>query len=222
MERRTALEVLGLDDGTDAVLLRRRFRTLARDLHPDRGGDPAAFLRLTAAYELLLDELASGSAPARPARPTVARGRPSRGEDAAAATLRLDDVLLDAHGSLLARRIASEGACRYVSRAPGSALNRIAGSLALGTTSSLSVTLRPTAPPVAHLRLTARGRAARRALSRLDLSEAVGAQWSRRRGDAVTLLEAEMRSPGAHRAAAAIAELLGALRWPLSQWSPER
>jgi hypothetical protein len=229
MDRRTALETLGLDGETDAARLKQRFRVLARDLHPDRGGDPAAFRALTSAYELLRTELDGTSALTRP---LVARGRPSRSDDATMALLQLDELALDVHGKRLAQHIGSAGSCRYVSRAPGSVLNRLARSLALGTPSSLTVTLRadlgtgtgtvPVAAAVAHVRLSGQARAARRALARLDLTTVGGPPWSRHRGDAITSLEAELRPPDAHRVAAAVTLLLTALRWPMSEWSPDR
>ena len=41
-----ALRTLGLDHGADASVARRRFRTLLKGAHPDRGGDPAAVRQL--------------------------------------------------------------------------------------------------------------------------------------------------------------------------------
>lgn len=45
--------VLGLGPDADEAAVRRAFRTRARDTHPDRGGDAAAFLRVNQAYEAL-------------------------------------------------------------------------------------------------------------------------------------------------------------------------
>lgn len=223
MERRTALAVLGLTGEVDLALLKRRFRTLARDHHPDLGGDPATFQDLHTAYEVLRAALAE--APGR-AVPDVARGRPSRADDAHDAARRLDAVTLDAATAMLAQRLTTRGECCYLSRAPGARTNRLAGSLAIGTTSRLAVTLRPsagaTAPAVTHIELSGRGRGARRALTTLDVGRIDGAAWSRRRGDALTVIEARVSGADvaavAHRAAAATARLLDALDWPLCQW----
>ena len=40
-------EVLGVPKGATADDIRRAFRRLARETHPDQGGDPAAFIRAT-------------------------------------------------------------------------------------------------------------------------------------------------------------------------------
>ena len=223
MERRTALVVLGLSGEVDLALLKQRFRTLARDHHPDHGGDPATFQDLHTAYEVL--RVALADAPERSA-PDVARGRPSRTDDAQDTARRLDAAALDAATATLADRIATLGRCRYLSRAPGARTNRLAASLAIGTTSVLTVMLReggtPTGPRTAHVELSGRGRAARRALSGLDVGQVDGASWARRRGDALTIIDADVTGDGvdgaAHRAAAATARLLDALTWPLTQW----
>lgn len=223
MDRRAALDALGLEDGADLADVKQRFRMLARDRHPDVGGDPAAFQDLHTAYKLLRSELAD--APDAPA-PRVARGRPSREDDAATAARTLDTETLDVDAEALATRLGTTGRLRALSRAPGARLNRLAGSLAVGTTSVLTVAV---APPrvlggvhTARIELTGRGRAARRALSAVDPIAVGGAAWARRRGDAVTVLEAEVVAPDrgtvARRAAAATARLLATLSWPLAEW----
>ena len=223
MEHRTALAVLGLTGEVDLALVKQRFRALARDHHPDRGGDPTTFQDLHTAYEVL--RLALADAPER-SSPDVARGRPSRTDDAQDTARRLDATALDAAQSTLAERIIALGSCRYLSRAPGARTNRLAGSLAIGTTSLLSLTLRergaPAGPRTALIELSGRGRAARRALSGLDVGRVEGAAWSRRRGDALIILAADVTGDDieavAHRAAVATARLLDALHWPLNEW----
>lgn len=37
----------------DAAEIRRAYRERVKDVHPDNGGDRAAFMRVTAAYERL-------------------------------------------------------------------------------------------------------------------------------------------------------------------------
>ena len=223
MEHRTALAVLGLSGDVDLALVKQRFRALARDHHPDHGGDPARFQDLHTAYEVL--RIALSEAPER-AGPDIARGRPSRTDDAQDTARRLDAAELDAAAATLAERIVVRGGCRYLSRAPGARTNRLAASLAIGTTSVLTVTLRESGTATdlrtAHVELSGRGRAARRALSGLDVGRVDGAPWARRRGDALTVIEAAVTGHGAdgaaHRAAAATARLLDALGWPLTQW----
>ena len=49
--------VLSLPYEADAGAVRRAFRRLARETHPDRGGSTAAFHRVRAAYAALTDDL---------------------------------------------------------------------------------------------------------------------------------------------------------------------
>ena len=54
MSTQQALRCLGLDETADYSTVRRRFRTLAKQLHPDRNrGATAQFIQLHHAYELL-------------------------------------------------------------------------------------------------------------------------------------------------------------------------
>ena len=50
-----ARALLGSDNEDSQYTLRRRWRDLAKLHHPDRGGDPAMFLKITEAYQLLSD-----------------------------------------------------------------------------------------------------------------------------------------------------------------------
>ena len=229
MDRRDACRLLGVADDVDLPALKRRFRELARDHHPDRGGDPVLFRDLRYAFALLSDDLTAETA--RPRRPLVSRGRPSRVVDGGSATRGLGVDALDAHGQALADRLTTEGTCRYASRAPGAWSNRFAASLSVASASSLHVDLAsgpaPDSAVTAQAELTARTRAARRAVTTLDVTWLTGAAWVRHRGDAVTALRTTLRArsedhtPIGHRTAAAVAELLDALAWPLSEWSVE-
>ncbi len=58
--------MLGLADGADADQARRAFRALAKDAHPDVGGDPAAFHRLRTALDVLVGTGAGGPTVDRP------------------------------------------------------------------------------------------------------------------------------------------------------------
>lgn len=51
----SALGVLGLDRQAGADEIQKRYRTLAMELHPDRGGDGERILELNAAMEVLQD-----------------------------------------------------------------------------------------------------------------------------------------------------------------------
>ena len=52
--RREALRLLGLEAGASRDMIKRTYRRLAKNHHPDLGGDAEAFLRLDAAYRLLM------------------------------------------------------------------------------------------------------------------------------------------------------------------------
>lgn len=52
--RQQALAVLGLSPGASKEQIKRRYRTLAKQYHPDRGGDQQKMQQLVAAYELLM------------------------------------------------------------------------------------------------------------------------------------------------------------------------
>ena len=54
LERKQALDVLGLPPHATPAQIKQRYRKLAKRYHPDLGGDPHQMQRLTAAYELLM------------------------------------------------------------------------------------------------------------------------------------------------------------------------
>lgn len=58
-----AARLLGVDlaERFDADYVRGRYRRLAKDSHPDAGGDPETFRRLTAARDLLLSSIGSAA-----------------------------------------------------------------------------------------------------------------------------------------------------------------
>ena len=53
IERQQALRVLGLPPDATPQQIKRRYRTLAKRHHPDRGGDQREMRRIIAAYECL-------------------------------------------------------------------------------------------------------------------------------------------------------------------------
>jgi hypothetical protein len=240
VERNAALEMLGLPPGADLDAVKHRFRTLAHDLHPDRGGDPRTFHDVQVAYRLLCREMDGTGGPSRP---RVARGRPSRQrpepggppapdvppqplEALSAADLRelIADRRRTLDGDLLTRLLLSGPSAahvhRLVSRAPGTRTNRLSGLLDTGLTSSLVLAV---AAASVTIELTARGRGARRAVAGIDPSSLSRAAWTRRRGDAVTIAAAdiapvERSETGARLVTAAVIELLDALSWPLMTW----
>jgi hypothetical protein len=56
LQRQQALAVLGLPPNATPQQIKRRYRTLAKQHHPDRGGDPRQMQKIIAAYEFLMKE----------------------------------------------------------------------------------------------------------------------------------------------------------------------
>jgi preprotein translocase subunit Sec63 len=56
LERQQALAVLGLPPNATRQQIKRRYRTLAKRYHPDRGGDQRQMQRIIAAYEFLMKD----------------------------------------------------------------------------------------------------------------------------------------------------------------------
>jgi hypothetical protein len=224
MPREQAARLLGLRGRPDPQAVKRAYRRLARENHPDAGGDAEVFVALRAAYERLLDE---------PPPPAVSRGRPSRVSDASTkpkpAGARVDFSAGEpAPGDPLDRdRLVVRLARRpddplvATSRAPGSPLNRVAVHLA----GDLSARMRigpgtdDRGAPVIGVEVRAGIRRARRALDRAPL-EGV---WVRRRNPSTTVLATTVvpsteSATGAERVADRLADLLDSIGWPLSTW----
>lgn len=229
--REEAARRLGLSAAAGPHELKRTYRRLAREHHPDLGGDPDLFHDLQRAYERLVED----SDPP----PRVSRGRPSRPsvpfvDDTEIADLQrvdwsapLPDGDLRLDPDRLARWLADEvdRAVRPIeaaSRAPGSRLNGIAQHLAAGLTSTLRVAeveddRRRSVVAVDVIGATRR---ARRALDAVTL----GGGWVRTRHATSTRLRATLtpsrdRRATALRATDQLTALLDALRWPLRSWT---
>jgi len=56
LQRQQALAVLGLPSNATMSQIKKRYRKLAKQYHPDLGGDPRQMQRLVAAYEFLLKD----------------------------------------------------------------------------------------------------------------------------------------------------------------------
>ncbi len=56
LQRQQALAVLGLPPNATIPQIKKRYRKLAKQHHPDLGGDPRQMQRLVAAYELLMKD----------------------------------------------------------------------------------------------------------------------------------------------------------------------
>lgn len=56
LERQQALKVLGLPSNATPQQIKRRYRTLAKRYHPDKGGDQRQMQRIIAAYQVLMKD----------------------------------------------------------------------------------------------------------------------------------------------------------------------
>jgi hypothetical protein len=235
-DRTEALRVLQLPPSADTDEVKRAYRRLARDHHPDHGGDVDGFHELQRAYEVLL----RAEAPARPGPP---RGRPSRRRvswaeaqegsgpavdveavrwhlPVAAGEVRLDRDRLAV--TLAAEHPDPVHPVRATSRAPGSRMNRAAAKLSPDLTSSLAIAAArdDRGRPVVTAVVTSGNRRARRALDAVGLEGG----WVRTRGSATTAVRAAV-SPGpdrrttAVRVVDAVEALLARLDWPLQAWT---
>lgn len=60
VQRQQALAILGLPLTATPQQIKRRYRTLAKRYHPDRGGDLQQMQRIVAAYEFLMKDQKNG------------------------------------------------------------------------------------------------------------------------------------------------------------------
>lgn len=230
--RQEALRLLGVAEPADPAAVKQAYRQLAREHHPDRGGDPSTFHRLQGAYERLTTD-------SQPPPPTMSRGRPSRRaaphtsehERADVGSIAWDTPLpagetrldRDRLAVLLARGTPDHvAAVTATSRAPGSRLNAVAAKLSPAFTAKLAIRehVDDRGQAVIAVELTAAGRRARRAVDRLPLDDA----WTRLRRTSSTTLRSTLTARGNQRAtavlaAARVAGLLDRLDWPLDDWT---
>ena len=235
MDAREALGVLGLRGPVDAEEVKRAYRRLARDLHPDAGGDVERFRVVQAAYDALRDgtDVVAGG-PAPQARSASVDQRwwdgPSAWHDDAVdrGGIDLDTPVPDGRvvaGSieLLARLVVSDDApARLVSRAPGSRLHRFVAMLDPELLSTLEVVLASDGRRPGHavvVRLRAPGGRGRRRLADTPLPPG----WVRSRGSDAVTAERRLRpsrdpADTAVRVARAVSAVCDALDWPLGEW----
>lgn len=219
-----ARQILELTDRAGPAELRRRYRALARERHPDAGGDQTDFQRLQHAYETLRRHLEGGVGP----REQVRRGaagytRPDsrRPVDVSA----VDWSAGTGTGARISRDRLAVGAAREHpvarvtarSRGPHSLLNWLVPVLSTDFSSSLTIHPGPPGEVALELRVT-QGRMRGRLLD-----AAVPDGWTRTRENRVVTarrtlpVEAETRV-NALRAADTAVELLEVLDWPLRAW----
>jgi hypothetical protein len=233
LRREQALRVLALASTADAAEVKRAYRRLAREHHPDHGGDPEHFHELQQAFECLLDT------DAEPRPPSVARGRPSRPRAPAPdAADTADQSSIDwtvpapATGTRLSRDLlasallAPEGTAvnevTATSHSPGSRLNAVAPHLAGNMTCTLHLfpDRDDRGRPVLTIELRGWNRRSRRALQQAALL----GHWTRIRGSSSILLRSSL-TPGADPRSTIVRSvdrtdaLLDGLDWPLPAWT---
>ena len=235
--REEAARALGVAVTADPAACKRAYRRLAREHHPDVGGDPDRFHLLQRAYERLVDDHDG------PPQPVVARGTPSRPpvsfvdetEVADLSRVAWETVVPEGRVRLDRDRVATWLADRQepamvhafaaTSRAPGSRLNRAAHLLAPELTSRIRITdaRDDRGLPIVAVEVVAGNRRARRALDRVALHGG----WVRTRRSSTTLLRATLRPSADARATAVRATerlggLLDTLGWPFPSRTLDR
>lgn len=240
MEPRHALQVLGLHVDASRDDVKRAYRRLARDHHPDAGGDAATFHRVREAFE----ELAGGVPELDVPGPQEVRASveerwweaPGVFHDAPVDTSLLDDaappdtaaaaVVVDRATLarlLLPRDDASVGRVTLRSRGPGAWLNRVIAWLQPDLLTRLDIGPATSGPRPGHdvsVRLRGAAGPGRRRLATGDLP----AGWTRRRGATSVDVSRDLRPARtgpetAVRTAQVVNETLDALDWPLRQWT---
>lgn len=219
-----AREVLELTGQAGVAELRRRYRALARERHPDAGGDQADFQRLQHAYEVLRRHLEDGGAPheqvrrgaagytrpdsRRPVDVTTVDWSADRGADSRISRDRL------AAGAARGRPVART---TVRSRGPRSPLNWLVPVLSTDFSSSLTIRPGPPGEVAVELRV-AQGRMRGRLLD-----AAVPDGWTRTRENRVvtalcTFPAEDGTRVNALRATDTALDLLEVLDWPLRAW----
>lgn len=231
LTRREAAGVLGVAISANTAEVKRRYRRLARDHHPDRGGDPEAFHSLHRAYLRLVEDDA-------PAAPKVARGRPSRTSSVFVEEPEGVDISgIDWDRSLadMAKHLDPDSVAVWLahpeasivrpleatSRAPHSRLNRVAHLLSTELTSTLHIGEQRDDHRGVAVVIDVLG-ANRRARKALDVVS-LGDDWVRKRRSTMTQLRCTItpsRDPRATavRAVRLVTSLLDDLDWPLEDW----
>ena len=239
LTRREALRILELGQSADVVAIKRAYRRLARQRHPDLGGDPRDFHRLRVAYERLLEHGPDTSGE------TGRSSRPRNAPWAESPTRRHSDEFVDlsevawneplpagavarASVDLLARILAAPDTAGPVhpatgrSRGPRSLLNRFIRFLDPDLTATWRIASARTRGQLEHdveLRLRIWSRAGRRRVEGASLPPG----WTATRGSSSTTIVRVLhpsrdRRATALRTARSLEGMLAAIDWPLDSW----
>ncbi|HSK22404.1 MAG TPA: J domain-containing protein [Egicoccus sp.] len=227
--RTEALRILQLSGTAGDDDIKRAYRRLAREHHPDRGGDSGTFHRLQQAYERLVDaDDGPAIVPGRPSRPHAGYADPTRADlgsidwaaDPGTGERRLDRdevavwLAADAPGPVRALLATS--------RAPGSKANALARMLADDLTTQLRIEGGTNDRGHEVVQVEVRG-GTRKARKALDAARLEGA-WQRTRTSSSTGLRTELTPSEDRRATAVrvvdrVESLLDQIEWPLRSWT---
>ncbi|MFA9446975.1 J domain-containing protein [Egicoccus sp. AB-alg6-2] len=228
--RTEALRLLQLQATADGDAIKRAYRRLAREHHPDRGGDTATFHRLQQAYERLVDDGDDIPAivPGRPSRPHAGYRDPTRADlgsidwraEPGTGERRLDRNEVAVW--LVGDHTGPVRPLHATSRAPGSRANGLARMLASDLTAHLRIAggLDDRGREVVVVEVRGSTRKARKALDGARLAGV----WQRTRTSSSTGLRSELEPSEDRRATAVrsverLEALLDALAWPLEAWT---
>lgn len=236
MDHDEALEVLGLREPADAEAAKRAYRRLARELHPDAGGDADQFHRVRTAFETLGAGAGASAGPTPQERVASvdARWWDNHGS--------WHDVPVDRTGveldrtvpggtavrvdlDLLASALAGGDPVRPVqlhSRAPGSWLHRFISWLQPDLLARVAIAPAAGGPRPGH-DVDAMVRSAGGRGRRLLAGAATPGSWTRTRGSDTVRLERRFRpsrnpDDTAVRIAREVRDALAAVGWPLGEW----
>lgn len=236
MDDQEALDVLGLRGPVDAATVKRAYRRLARELHPDAGGDAEEFHRVRTAFEAIGDGTATARGPAPQEHVASVEQRWWEAHGA------WHDAPVDRSGVDLTREPPPQGATRVDlhllasllagdepispvrlhSRAPGSRLHHIITWLQPDLLAQVSILPAGTGPRPGHdieVAVRCAGGKGRRLLA----GATTPGGWTRSRGSESVRMERRLRPcrdvrDTAVRLAREVEDALEAVEWPLGEW----
>lgn len=233
MDDREALDVLGLRGPAAAEDVKRAYRRLARELHPDAGGDTAAFQRVRAAFEAIGGGTATRTGPAPQQRTASVDDRwwdagsawhdehVERGDIDPTAPLPVERPMR-ADTAVLAQLVRRSTPAVLHSRSPGSRLHRFISWLDPDLLATVVVRHTKEGRRAGHdleVEVTASGGRGRRLLAGCQPP----GSWTLARGSETARLRRQFRpsrdpDDTAVRIAREVEDALRRIEWPLGEW----